>query len=112
MVTQVLAQSGLKAESLELENTESVLMSNPKKVIEVLGDLRSLGVSLVVDDFGTGYSSLSYLKHPDQHIEDKSSCRHRGTFCFVQCLISGHYFRTLKKILDVNFSLPETKKPD
>jgi FOG: EAL domain len=61
-VIDVLAQTGLQAEQLELEITEGVLIDERMSVAAALLDLRKLGVSIAIDDFGTGYSSLSYLK--------------------------------------------------
>jgi EAL domain-containing protein (putative c-di-GMP-specific phosphodiesterase class I) len=61
-VRQALEDSGLPAEALELEITESVLMQNTNSTLALLRELREIGVHLSVDDFGTGYSSLSYLK--------------------------------------------------
>jgi diguanylate cyclase (GGDEF)-like protein/PAS domain S-box-containing protein len=49
-------------DQIEVELTESVVMSNPGEAIAILGELRERGFSIAVDDFGTGYSSLSYLK--------------------------------------------------
>ncbi|HWT65511.1 MAG TPA: EAL domain-containing protein [Terracidiphilus sp.] len=60
-VESLLMQSGTPSHQLGLELTESALMTNMSTALDVLGDLRSLGVSLLMDDFGTGYSSLSYL---------------------------------------------------
>jgi len=60
-VEQMLARSGLPAEGLEIELTESVLMRRPESVQEILGRLAELGIQIAIDDFGTGFSSLSYL---------------------------------------------------
>jgi diguanylate cyclase (GGDEF)-like protein/PAS domain S-box-containing protein len=61
-VEQALRDTGLAAEYLELELTESMVMHGPENVIATLEQLEALGVELSIDDFGTGYSSLSYLK--------------------------------------------------
>ena len=60
-MTAALAASGL-APRLELEITEAVLIRDDEVALEVLHQLRKLGVRIALDDFGTGYSSLSYLQ--------------------------------------------------
>ena len=60
-VKHALATSGLGAQQLELEITESMLIENAEGVGAQLKDLRALGISIAMDDFGTGYSSLGYL---------------------------------------------------
>lgn len=62
LVRQVLEDTGLAPQSLELELTESQLLENVEYVIATFQQLHELGVKLAIDDFGTGYSSLSYLK--------------------------------------------------
>jgi len=57
----VLQQTGLAADYLEIELTESLFMSDVTEAVETLHGMKSLGVHLSIDDFGTGYSSLSYL---------------------------------------------------
>jgi EAL domain-containing protein (putative c-di-GMP-specific phosphodiesterase class I) len=61
-ITDMLAESGLGPEWLELEITESVVMQNAAEAVYVLGRLKRMGIHISIDDFGTGYSSLSYLR--------------------------------------------------
>lgn len=61
-VKAALQASGLPADRLELEITESVLLQNSETTLAVLHELRGFGVRISLDDFGTGYSSLSYLR--------------------------------------------------
>lgn len=62
VIRDILAETGLEPEFLELEITESVIMLNPDLAIKTLGDLKAMGISIAIDDFGTGYSSLMNLK--------------------------------------------------
>jgi diguanylate cyclase (GGDEF)-like protein len=61
VVEEALRASGLPARYLDLEITESVIITHPSKAVATLIKLKQMGVSITVDDFGTGYSSLSYL---------------------------------------------------
>lgn len=63
MVSAALQNSGLSPEFLELELTESLLISNEQQALQKLQLLKQMGIYLAIDDFGTGYSSLAYLKH-------------------------------------------------
>nr|WP_122582370.1 EAL domain-containing protein [Pseudomonas viridiflava] len=62
LVRQVLEETGLSPQWLELELTESQLLDSVEHIIATFQQLRDLGVKLAIDDFGTGYSSLSYLR--------------------------------------------------
>ena len=62
LVADLLAETGIPADSLWLEITESALLADVKASTVAMRKLRGLGLHLAVDDFGTGYSSLTYLK--------------------------------------------------
>ncbi len=62
-VADALARSGLPAQRLDVEVTESVLLHDSEAVLSILHQIKSLGVRVSMDDFGTGFSSLSYLHH-------------------------------------------------
>jgi diguanylate cyclase (GGDEF)-like protein/PAS domain S-box-containing protein len=63
LIRRVLRESNLAPESLELELTEGLLLTNADVGFTLIQELREMGVKLTIDDFGTGYSSLGYLRH-------------------------------------------------
>ena len=79
-VVSALGASGLAAARLELEITETVLLQDNRAVLDMLHQVRELGVRISMDDFGTGYSSLSYLRSfPFDKIKiDRSFIRELG----------------------------------
>lgn len=58
----VLSKYDLPGDKLKLEITESAMMDNPLRAIEILSELNKMGIKLSIDDFGTGFSSMAYLK--------------------------------------------------
>ncbi|HYC43500.1 MAG TPA: EAL domain-containing protein [Noviherbaspirillum sp.] len=62
MLRNVLAETNAPPARIELEITESIAMEEPDALIQLLGEIKQIGVSIAIDDFGTGFSSLSYLQ--------------------------------------------------
>jgi diguanylate cyclase (GGDEF)-like protein len=62
MITQAIAKTGIQAQKIELEITESFIATNDTRNLEILQGFRDMGIGLAIDDFGTGFSSLSYLQ--------------------------------------------------
>ena len=60
-VQSVMRDHGIKAENLELEITESIMIDSAEKALQCISDIKKMGIRIAIDDFGTGYSSLSYL---------------------------------------------------
>ncbi|MFQ5760864.1 MAG: EAL domain-containing protein, partial [Acidiferrobacterales bacterium] len=61
-LSDLVNEQGIQPEWLELEVTESTVMADPARAMDILSDIASKGVQIAIDDFGTGYSSLGYLK--------------------------------------------------
>ncbi len=62
MITRVLRETGFDPRFLEFEITESAVMKNAERAIEIMDQLKQMQIQIAIDDFGSGYSSLSYLK--------------------------------------------------
>ncbi len=62
-IRDVLRSSGVPAERLEIEITESIMIDSMEKALQCIDEIRSMGIKIAIDDFGTGYSSLSYLNN-------------------------------------------------
>ncbi|MEY2457848.1 MAG: hypothetical protein QOK06_2991, partial [Acidimicrobiaceae bacterium] len=93
-VVSALAASGLPAKRLELEITESVLLGDDEKTLQMLHQLKNLGVRIAMDDFGTGYSSLNYLRRfPFDKVKIDGSfikdiAEKDGSWSIVQAVVS------------------------
>jgi len=62
VVRKALTDSALPSRFISVELTESMVMEDPERVIDLLKEMQGLGVKIAIDDFGTGYCSLSYLQ--------------------------------------------------
>lgn len=88
-----LRESGVAADRLEVEVTESAVMRDPDEALRTLSDLRRMGTTVALDDFGTGHSSLAYLK--DMAVDvvklDRSLIRHlnddRRSYALVKAVV-------------------------
>jgi diguanylate cyclase (GGDEF)-like protein len=99
VIGKILQDTGVRADHLELELTESIIMQNANFTVQVLSQLQALGVRVAIDDFGTGYSSLSYLKHfPVNTLKIDR--------CFIQDVTSDRHDATISiAIIDLAHSL-------
>jgi EAL domain-containing protein (putative c-di-GMP-specific phosphodiesterase class I) len=90
-VQKALRDTGLDPTRLEIEITETVLISEMDRALAILAALRQMGVRIALDDFGTGYSSLSYLrKLPFDKIKiDRSFVRDLSTHSESQAIVSA-----------------------
>jgi EAL domain-containing protein (putative c-di-GMP-specific phosphodiesterase class I) len=99
IVGAVLEETGCDPEWIELEITESLLLEESGKVLEILEAFRAIGITIAIDDFGTGYSALSYLtRFPINTLKIDRS--------FIQTITSENYRAELvKSIISIGNSL-------
>ena len=96
LIHQILLETGLPANRLELEITESALIDDLQRALDMLRRIKALGVAVAMDDFGTGYSSLSTLQafpfdklKIDKSFVDKIGSRHQATVIVTAVLSLG-----------------------
>jgi diguanylate cyclase (GGDEF)-like protein len=96
-IRAIIEQTGTDPRLLQLEITETIAMTNFDYSVQILKELRDLGVTIAIDDFGTGYSSLNYLRHfpVDKLKIDRSFLvdldGHPGNNAILQAIVSlGH----------------------
>jgi len=105
-IVDTMTHTGLTAESLELEITESAVMSNQDHAEKMLNQLKAIGFHLTMDDFGTGYSSLAYLKRfPFDSVKiDQSFVRgipaNRDDCAIVEAIIAMAHSLELKVVAE------------
>ena len=111
LVAEALADSGLPAQRLELEITESLLMSNTEQVLGVLRALATMGVTIAMDDFGTGYSSLAYLwRFPFDKVKiDRAFTHNLGHDAKVALIV--HSIISLAHSLDIRVNAEGVETP-
>jgi Amt family ammonium transporter len=88
-LAELLHRTGADPRRLELEITESVLIDDDKRAVQILNDLKEMGLDIALDDFGTGYSSLSYLsRYPFDTIKiDRSFVSNLGVAENAQVIV-------------------------
>ena len=97
-IADMIAVYGVPPESLALEITENILMSDPARSMDSLTRLHEMGVRIVIDDFGTGYSSLSYLRRlPIDELKIDRS--------FIAGLLTGQDDVIVRSIIDLAHNL-------
>ncbi|KPF63551.1 diguanylate cyclase [Porphyrobacter sp. AAP60] len=101
-VLDIVKQTGFPPECLQLEMTESYLLTNPRMAIKAMNTLKAAGISLALDDFGTGFTSIHYLKsYGFTHIKiDKSLLKGLEPGSKATMLVAGAV--TLAMALDMN----------
>ena len=111
LVARALADSGLPPQRLELEITESLLMSNTEQVLGVLRALSTMGVTIAMDDFGTGYSSLAYLwRFPFDKVKiDRAFTHNLGHDAKVALIV--HAMISLAHSLDIRVNAEGVETP-
>lgn len=106
VVKRLLEETGADPSMVEFEFTESVIMEKAVTTIDILKELKGMGITLSVDDFGTGYSSLSYLKHfPIDRIKIDQSfvaelARDRDDAAIVEAVVSLAHILNLRVLAE------------
>jgi len=111
-VAEILNETGLPANRLELEITENLLINDTEEVLSKLNRLRELGVAIAMDDFGTGYSSLSYLaRFPFSKIKiDRQFIRNMTRDPAMRAIVKT--IIALGKLLDVTITAEGVETPE
>ncbi|MGM0630255.1 MAG: putative bifunctional diguanylate cyclase/phosphodiesterase [Pseudomonadota bacterium] len=107
-----ITQHGIPSDSITFEITESLLMSNKQRQLQILHYLRSQGVQLAIDDFGTGYSSINYLqRYPVDYIKIDRSFLNQAPDDRVQVALLDALLRVARALdIDVIAEGVETKQ--
>ena len=111
VVSEALQTAGLAAQRLELEITESLLMSNTEPILDTLHALSAMGIRIAMDDFGTGYSSLAYLwRFPFDKVKiDRAFTQNLGKDPKVNLIV--HSIISLAHSLDIRVNAEGVETP-